>query len=129
VERRAVIVDIAQASEDVGAMVTITLDYAGTEHRGAAIGSSRPRERPRLIGEATLKAVESIAGGAVSLELLAIGATDVGDSRVAVAQVGFGPDEVLVGSALIRDEDPPDWAAGRAVMDALNRRLAALLEP
>lgn len=125
-EPRAVIVDIDQATEDVGAMVTITLEWEGTRHRGAAVGSAASRDRPRLIGEATLRAVESLARGRLSLDLLAIGAAEVGDARVAVAQIKMEPDEVLVGSALIREENG-GWAAGRAVMDALNRRLSLML--
>ncbi len=126
---RPIIADITRADEDAGAIVSITLDLAGTVHRGAAVGSSEPRERPRLVGEAALRAVESLSGDVVDLELLAIATAEVGDARVAVAQVRLEPfQEVLVGSALVRDEDADgSWAAARAVMDALNRRLGAIL--
>jgi hypothetical protein len=126
---RAIIADITQADEEAGAMVSITLDIGGIEHRGAAIGSTDARERPRLVGEAALRAVESLSGGAVTLELLAIASADVGDTQVAVAQVRLDPfDEVLVGSALHRVEDQDgSWAVARAVMDALNRRLGQVL--
>jgi len=109
-------------------MVTITLDMGGVEHRGAAVGSIDIRDRPRIIGEAALRAVESIAGGTLKLELLAIATAGIGDTQVAVAQVRLNPfDEILVGSAMLNDDDDPAWAAARAVMDALNRRLSALL--
>ncbi|MCB2223263.1 MAG: hypothetical protein KQH83_03720 [Actinobacteria bacterium] len=128
-DERAIIADITQADEDAGAIVSITLDLAGVEHRGAAVGSSDVRERPRLVGEAALRAVESMTGGAVHLDLLAVASADVGDTRVAVAQVRLDPfEEVLVGSALLRDEDRDgSWAVARAVMDALNRRLGQVV--
>ena len=96
---------------------------------GDAVGSTEARERPRLVGEAALRAVESLSGGVVDLELLAIATAEIGGDRVAVAQVRLDPfEEVLVGSALQRDEDSDGtWAAARAVMDALNRRLGAVL--
>lgn len=125
---RAVIADIAQADEEAGAMVTITLDIGGIEHRGAAVGSVDMRDRPRIIGEAALRAVESMSGGTLNLELMAIATAGIGDSQVAVAQVRLNPfEEILVGSAMLNDDDDPSWAAARAVMDALNRRLSALL--
>mgnify|MGYP001812066090 CR=1 FL=1 len=127
--RRPIIADITQADEDAGAIVSITLDAGGAEHRGSAVGSSEVRERPRLVGEAALRAVESLSGGLVDLELLAIATAEIGGDRVAVAQVRLDPfEEVLVGSALQRDEDADgSWAAARAVMDALNRRLGSVL--
>jgi hypothetical protein len=127
--QRPIIADITRADEDAGAIVSITLDVAGIEHRGAAVGSSEPRERPRLVGEAALRAVESLSGGMVNLELLAIATAEIGDSQVAVAQVRLEPfDEILVGSALVKEDDADgSWAAARAVMDALNRRLGAVL--
>lgn len=126
---RPIIADITQADEDAGAIVSITLAAGGIEHRGAAVGSSDLRERPRLIGEAALRAVESLTGGVVNLELLAIATAEIGDTRVAVAQVRLDPfDEILVGSALHKEGDADgSWAAARAVMDALNRRLGAVL--
>jgi len=126
--QRPVIADITRADEDAGAVVTITLESDGAAHRGAAIGSLDRREGPRLVGEAALRAVEALTGGRVNLDLLAIATAGVGDARVAVAQVQMRPfDEILVGSALLREDDPDgSWAAARAVMDALNRRLGAL---
>jgi hypothetical protein len=128
-DERPIIADITQADEDAGSVVSITLDLGGIEHRGAAVGSTEVRERPRLVGEAALRAVESLSGGSLNLELLAIATAEIGGERVAVAQVRLEPfQEVLVGSALHRDEDADgSWAAARAVMDALNRRLGAVL--
>jgi hypothetical protein len=124
---RAAIISIDEAVEDGDAMVTITLDWQGGLIQGAAVGSDHPRERPRLVGEAALRALESLATEDLSLELLAIASTDLGVHRVALAQVRVDPSgSVLVGSALVDDENG-SMAAARAVMDALNRRLGVLL--
>lgn len=124
---RALIIAIDEVVEDGDAMVTITLDWQGGLVQGAAVGSDSPRERPRLVGEAALRALESLASKPLSFELLAIASTDLGDHRVALAQVRADPSgSVLVGSALV-DEENGSMAAARAVMDALNRRLSVLL--
>jgi hypothetical protein len=124
---RAAIISIDEVVEDGDAMVTITLDWRGGLVQGAAVGSGHPRERARLVGEAALHALESLSASDLSLELLAIASTALGNRQVALAQVRVDPKgSVLVGSALI-DEENGSMAAARAVMDALNRRLEVLL--
>ena len=60
-------------------------------------------------------------------ELMAVATADIGDTRVALAQVRLGDDgEVLVGTALEAGVGP-SLAAVRAVMAALNRRLGLIL--
>jgi len=108
------------------ARITVVLDLRGEQFFGQALGDARPQHRARLAGEAALRAVESLARGSATLDLLAIAAADLGDQRVALAQVGLPDGSVLVGSALIRDGDT-QTAAVKAVMDALNRRLPTLL--
>lgn len=100
--------------------VTVRLDWAERAWHGQAIGGGDARVR--LAGEATLDAVSQIVSGAIDLELLAVATTDLGDTRVALAQVRYAGTDVLVGSALQREADGR-LAAVRAVMDALNRRL------
>jgi len=58
--------------------------------------------------------------------LLAIATTTFGEVRIALAQVRLDGSEVLVGTAVERD-DGPSSAAVKAVLDAVNRRLALLL--
>jgi hypothetical protein len=61
------------------------------------------------------------------LTLDAIATTDLGDSRVAMAQVGMvGSSEPLVGSALVQTSDSAT-ATVKAVLDALNRRMSQVL--
>ena len=77
---------------------------------------------------ATLRALEEVLGGGPPLALEAIAATSVGVRPVVVAQVVSmrGVDEeVAVGSALIKGEEAE--AVVRAVLDALNRRIPALM--
>ena len=81
---------------------------------------------PRLAGETTLRAVEKMLPDDVDLELLAVATADLGAAGIALAQVRLGPDEVLVGNALLGTNDPT-LAAAKAVMNALNRRLGTPL--
>ena len=124
---RAAIVGIQETSQQGEAQATITLTYSDAEYRGHAVGSAAVSARPRIVGEATLRAVESVSGGRLQLSLDAIATTDLGDSRVAMAQVGLaGSSEPLVGSALVQSADSA-LATVKAVLDALNRRLEQVL--
>jgi hypothetical protein len=68
-----------------------------------------------------------MAGNRIQTELMAVATADLGEARVALAQVRLGDDgEVLVGSALEAGAGP-SLAAVRAVMAAVNRRLGRLL--
>jgi hypothetical protein len=128
VTERPAIVAIEQDADGDDVRVTITLDYADRKHFGQAIGRADAPHRPRLAAEAALHAVENLTGNSLDLELLAVATAALGEARVALAQVRLGgaADAVLVGSALIREDDP-SLAAVRAVMDALNRRLGNLI--
>lgn len=107
--------------------VTVALGWHDKAFEGEAIGSLDEAIRPRLVGEATLRAVEQVAEGRLVLDLTAVGTTSLGDSQVAMAQVRIdtAPDS-LVGSALIREMDPSK-ATARAVLDAINRQLESVL--
>jgi hypothetical protein len=123
---RPAIVAIEDDVDGADARVTVTLDWANQSWHGQAIGSSD--QRTRLAGEAALDAVVHLSGETLDLELLAVATTDVGAASVALAQVRFGPHDVLVGSAL-QGEIDERLAAVRAVMDAINRRLERHLFP
>lgn len=125
---RAAIVGIQESAENGEANVVITLTYHDEEFRGEAKGSAAVSARPRIVGEATLRAVESVTGGRLKLTLHAIATTDLGESRVAMAQVGLlGSNEPLVGSALVQTSDSAT-ATVKAVLDALNRRMAQVMD-
>lgn len=113
--------------EDEEAKVTVTLAWNDQAYEGSAVGASGEYARPRLIGEATLRAVEAISEGKLSLDLAAVATTDLGASRVAIAQVASKTlPSSLVGSAVIHENDPAK-ATARAVLDAINRHLAQSL--
>jgi hypothetical protein len=127
VSERPVILAIEEDADGDDVRVTITLDWQDRHHYGTAVGRADPPHRARLAAEAALRAVEHIGGGDLHTELMAVATADVGQARVALAQVRLGDDgEVLVGSALEADAGP-SLAAVRAVMAALNRRLGRLL--
>lgn len=104
--------------------VEVTLAYGNEAYVGRSHGESAAHHRPRLVGEATLRAVELVTGGRVQLDLAAIGTTELGPVQIALAQVyEQGWSDYLIGSALIRQTDPSS-ATAKAVLDAVNRRIA-----
>ena len=115
--------------DDTGeeARVTVVLGWDDKAYEGEATGSTELTHRPRLIGEATLRAVERVAEGRIMLDLTAVGTTSLGQAQVAMAQVQLDtfPDG-FVGSAMIREADPSK-ATARAVLDAINRQLESVL--
>lgn len=105
--------------------VSVVLEAEGREHSGRAEGSIDPTSRARVVGEATLRALESVTGAA-KFELAAVGTSTLDDVTIALVQVTEpGHPDVYVGSALIRHGDVV-LATARAVLDALNRRLALI---
>ena len=124
---RPVIVALTEEADGSDIRVTITLEWQDQRHSGQALGEANLPHRPRLAAEATLRAVEHLTGDTVPMDLLAVATANLGDVRVALAQVRLGEaGETLVGTALMADTEP-SVAAVRAVMSALNRRLGLLL--
>lgn len=121
---RPFLATIDQHVEGDRASVTVTLGLGDGSYPGTAEGSVDPQQRSRLVGEATLRALEQIAGGGVRFDLSAIGSSDLGPVRIALAQVRqAGWSDYLIGSALVREGDTAT-ATAKAVLDALNRRIA-----
>lgn len=123
---RPAIATIEEEADGSDVRVTITLDWQGRQFHGSAIGESGENHVPRLVGEATLRAVEQLCANRVGLELMAIAAQDLGPIRVALAQVRMGQEDTLVGTAVLTS-DGARLAAARAVMDAINRKLGLIL--
>ncbi len=105
--------------------VSVVLDAHGQRHHGRAEGSVDATARARVVGEAVLRALESVTGDG-KFELVAVGTSTLDDVTIALAQVSeTGRPDVYVGSALIRRGDSV-LATARAVLDALNRRLSLI---
>lgn len=112
---------------ELGELVTVSvvLESEGKEHFGRAEGSVEHSARARVVGEAVLRALESVTGLA-RFELSAVGTSTMDGVTIALVQVAEpGQPDVYVGSALIRHGDMV-LATARAVLDALNRRLALI---
>lgn len=124
---RPAIVSIEESAADDHTRVTITLAWHDERFHGEAVGLSDVAVRPRLVGEATLRAVEQVAHNRIALRLGAVATMELGPSQVAMAQVELvGDNGPFVGSALLKDRDA-SAATVRAVLDAINRRLEQVL--
>lgn len=124
---RPAIVQIDEHTTDEEASVTISLSWQDEHFFGTATGAPDPEARARLVGEATLRAVEEVAEKRISLQLEAVATTELGATQIAMAQVLMdGVPVPLVGSALLEAHDPTA-ATVKAVLDAINRRLEQVL--
>ena len=128
--QRPVIVSIREEPDGSRINVSVTLGWQNEEHIGTATGPSATSARLRLIGEATLDALEAVYPTLPPLAIDSIGEASV-DMRtvviaIVVASIENHTEELAVGSAL----SPGDLTetAARAVLDALNRRLPSLTE-
>ena len=102
---------------------TVTLSWRGVAYLGGAAGIGQ-----RAVAEATLDAIEQLTDGRVQADLVAVAATDLGPSKVAMAQLTLRDSgSRLVGSAIVK-EDSLEVATVRAVLDAVNRTLALHLD-
>jgi hypothetical protein len=120
---RPAIMGVHEIPEGTRTTVAVTLGWHGEEYVGSASGPAAPSARLRLVGEAALRAIESLLDGD-ALALDAIGHPSIGMRSAVVAVVvatGTRGEEVSVGSSLSSGDDSE--AAVRAVLDALNRRI------
>lgn len=123
---RPAIVGIREVPDGTRATVSVTLSWRGQTYVGEASGPSASSARLRLVGEATLRALEeTLSGPALGLD--GVGTATIGSHEVAIAEVVTvmgGDEQVLVGSALVRGD--PTQAVVRAVLDAVNRSVPQL---
>lgn len=126
--RRPALVRIREEAEDSRTTLTVTLAWQNGEHIGSASGPDAASARLRLVGEATLQAMESIFVDTPPLALDSVGTAGVGMRTALIAVIVFAGkqgEELVVGSALSAGDN--DEAAVKAVLDALNRRLPVLI--
>jgi hypothetical protein len=96
----------------------------GVKVLGRASGQSSPMGDLRVAAEASLKALESFAGGALEFELAGIKALRAFDANIVIVALGLkkgeGPQRLL--GAYLAESDPVR-AAVVAVLNATNRLL------
>jgi hypothetical protein len=125
--QRPALMRIREKTDNTRTTLTVTLAWQNGEHVGSASGPDVASARLRLVGEATLQAMESIFADTPPLALDAIGTAGVGMRTALIAVIVFAGkqgEELVVGSALSGGDH--DEAAVKAVLDALNRRLPTL---
>ncbi len=128
--QRPVIVSVREEPNGSRVTVSVTLGWQNEEHVGSAGGPAATAARLRLVGEATLNALEALYPTLPPLALDSIGESAVGMRTVVIAIVVTSlenhREELAVGAALSAG-DVTETAA-RAVLDSLNRRLPSLTE-
>lgn len=121
---RLVLERVQVVTEGLSTTATVVLARGRAVHTGVAESANTPAGGPRALASATLRALESAAGGALRAEVEAVRPCEL-DGRAAVTVlVGTATSrgsEQLVGTALEGGSQP---AVVRAVLAACNRRLA-----
>jgi hypothetical protein len=111
----------------VRAVATVTLELEGEMYAGTAEGPASTTGRRRLVGQATLNAVEKYTNGSFGFALEDVALVTLGRERVAVSVVILVTplgEQALAGSALARQSENDSLV--RATLDAINRRLGFL---
>lgn len=125
---RAALTRISETPNGTRTAIEVTLRHDDAEHIGSAVGPAVASARLRLVGEATIDAIERTFATMPPIALDAITVTAVGPRRVVVAitvSAGTtGGEDLSVGSAVSTGND--DDAAVKAVLNALNRRVSNL---
>lgn len=121
---RPSLTSITVHSRDGEAEVTVALTIDGSVYTGTASGPGTPLHRPRIVAEASMRAVDELLGLPSYVESAQI--VSAGDREVALAvltvvipRIG---EQSMCGSALVRGD--AEDAMARAVLAAINRRLA-----
>ena len=127
---RPALVDVGEDGNGTRTTLKVTLRYDDREHTGSATGPAVSSARLRLVGEATIDALERTFDKIPPIALDAVSVTSVGSRRVVVAVIVAaaerGSEELAVGSAISEGDDGE--AAVKAILNALNRRLALMAE-
>lgn len=121
---RLVLERVQVVTEGLSTTATVVLARGRAVHTGVAESANTPAGGPRALASATLRALESAAGGSLRAEVEAVRPCEL-DGRAAVTvMVGTASargSEQLVGTALEGGTQP---AVVRAVLAACNRRIA-----
>jgi hypothetical protein len=127
---RAALTRVTETPNGTRTTIEVTLRHEDAEHVGSATGPAVASARLRLVGEATIDAIERTFTSIPPIALDAIAATAIGTREVIVAIVvnagTRGGEDLNVGSAIATGNH--DDAAVKAVLNALNRRIASSIE-
>ncbi|KAA3637401.1 MAG: hypothetical protein DWP92_07860 [Armatimonadetes bacterium] len=127
---RAALKGVSESPNGVRTTMEVTLRHDDEEYVGTATGPAVASARLRLVGEATIDAIEKTFDSMPPIALDSIAKTHVGTRDVIVAVLVTagerGGEDLNVGSAISASSD--DDAGVRAVLNALNRRLSSLSE-
>jgi hypothetical protein len=127
---RAALMRVGESPNGTRTTIEVTLRHEDHEYIGTATGPAVMSTRHRLVGEATIDAIEQTFPSMPPIALDAISITPVGQNDVVVAVVVSsdqrGAENLNVGSAVVAHD--PDDASVKAVLNALNRRLGNLEE-
>ncbi len=127
---RPALVGVREDPNGTRTTLKVTLRLDDEDRTGTAIGPAVASTRLRLIGEATIDAVEQTIDGVPPIALDAVTITHVGSRDVIVAIVvsagSGGSEHLTVGSAISTGDNGE--ATVRAVLDALNRRIERRVE-
>jgi len=121
------LVSINSTVAGVQTQVAVTLEIAGTDFVGRAVGPNSQTGRQRLVADATLDAISQYGDGAYSFGLEDVSVVQLGKERVAVACVTLVStlgEQSFAGSALVRQNEKDSIV--RATLDAINRRMGFL---
>ena len=121
---RPSLTSITVHSRDGEVEVTVALSIDGSVFTGTASGPGAPIHRPRIVAQASLRAVDELLGLPSHVETATI--VSAGEREVALAVLTLSipriGEQALCGSALVRGD--AEDAVARAVLAAINRRLA-----
>jgi len=115
-------ISIRTAGSEADASVIVSA--GGTAYEGRSIGPSTMSHRYTLVARATLDALGELLGLPAEIEFATVSTMGTREMAACVIQVAVPRvgELVLTGSALVRNDEAD--AVARAVLDALNRRLA-----
>ena len=127
-DARPAIVRMHLVSSGLDITATVTLSLDGRVETGEATGTATQSGVQRAVALATLKAVEHLTDEQARFELDHLDLTPTGRDRTVIAGITLVTatgSERLTGAAVVRED--VRQAVIRATLDALNRRLGALL--
>ena len=127
-DARPAIVRMHLVSSGLDITASVTLSLHGRVETGEAVGTATQSGVQKAVALATLKAVERLTDSQARFELDHLELTPTGRDRTVIAGITLvtaSGSERLTGAAVVRED--VRQAVIRSTLDALNRRLGALL--